>query len=74
LADQQLISQALTYKDNFSSAWLVCMANHYATGVYIDAEARMNNAYTNLGRILDYVYTFKPATFYDQLNSLLSQS
>jgi hypothetical protein len=74
LTDQQLTSQALTYKDGFDSAWAVCMANHYATGVYIDAEVKMNNAYASLGRILDYVYTFKPSTFYDQLNSLLSQS
>lgn len=74
LTDQQLTSQALAHKNNFDSAWIVCIANHYATGVYIDAEVKMNNAYASLGRILDYVYTFRSATFYDQLNGLLSPS
>ena len=74
LTDQQITFQATIHKDRFDSAWLVCMRNHCASGVYIDAEIKMNTAYTSLGRILDYVYTFRPSTFYDQLNSLLSQS
>jgi hypothetical protein len=70
LTEEQLITQTLIYQDRFNSNWMICMNNHYSSGVYIDAEIAMNNAYAILQRILDYVYAYRSFSFYDKLNNL----
>jgi hypothetical protein len=71
LTEEQLIAQALILMDKFNSNWITCMNNHYSSGIYIDAEIAMNNAYAMLQRILDYIYAYRSSSFYDTLNDLL---
>jgi hypothetical protein len=70
LTEEQLITQTLICQDKFNSNWMTCMNNHYSSGVYIDAEIAMNNAYATLQRILDYVYAYRSSSFYVMLNNL----
>ena len=72
LTEEQLTKQLLMQREKFNHRFLVCMANHYASGVYIDAEIEMKNAYAAMGRILDYAYTHRSSVFYDALNNLLA--
>jgi len=72
LTEEQLTKQLLMQREKFNHSWIVCMSNHYASGVYIDAEIEMKNAYVAMGRILDYAYACRASVFYDDLNNLLA--
>ena len=65
LDDVQLINLARLHVDRFDQAWLVVMNNHYQSGVYIDADVRMNREYSILEKIERYIYNSRPSALYD---------
>lgn len=72
LSEEQMAEQLLVQREAFNRNWIVCMTSHCASDIYIDAEVKMNNAYSAMGRILDYTYAFRSSVFYDALNNLLA--
>ena len=65
LDDLQLINLARLHVDRFNQAWLVVMNNHYQSGVYIDADAKMNREYSILGNLERYIYNSRSSALYD---------
>jgi len=72
LSEEQVAKQLILQREIFNHNWIICMSNHCASGIYIDAEVKMNNAYSAMGRILDYTYAYRSSVFYDALNNLLA--
>lgn len=72
LEDSQILQTAKLHTEKFNQAWRVVMANHYLSGIYIDAEVEMNKQYSIIGRLERYIYNFRPSALHDAFLALES--
>lgn len=70
LDDSAIISLAQLHFNRFNQAWLIVMRNHYQSGVYIDACAKMTSEYSIIGKLERYIYNSRPSTVYDTFKAL----